>query len=372
MLNKIPIRLRLTAISVLLLTVCCIGLTVVLNFSASRMADAIEAAPILPATETGGHAAPPAAIITPSPSQGSQAAREYFQSQSIIYMLLIIAVGGAITYYMTGKALVPLQELSGQMKNRTVYNLAEKLPMPKSHDEISDLTASFNQMSQTLDEAFAMQKRFSQNAAHELRTPLAVLRTKVDVFKKKEKHTPDEYDNLLAVITAHTDRLSALVVDLLELTNADALACDEQIELDSLLLEISEELEPLAEENQISIAVEGAETQVVGNRSLLHRAFYNLIENSIKYNIKNGRVTIRVSGEGGRAQVAISDTGIGIPSEYNRLIFEPFYRVDKSRSRQMGGAGLGLAIVKSIIDKHGGSIEVAPCTGGGTSFHITL
>lgn len=373
MLKKMSIRLRISALSVLLLTICCVGLTVILNFSANRMADVIEATPVLPATELGENDVIPQTQAFPlTASKDTQVARERFQYQSVLYMVLVVTVGGWLTYCMTGKALKPLQELSGQMKNRTVHNLSEELLVPQSRDEIADLTDSFNQMSRKLDEAFAMQKRFSQSAAHELRTPLTVLKTKVDVFKKKKAHAPVEYDKLLAVITTHTDRLAELVKNLLDLTNMDALDCEGEIELKLLLTEVTQELSTLAEEKHVLISVEGATREIFGNKSLLHRAFYNIVENAIKYNAKTGRVNIRVSDENNHGRVVVADTGIGIPPEAQALIFDPFFRVDESRSRQMGGAGLGLATVKAIIEKHEGQIVVSANTAGGTTFTVTL
>lgn len=376
MLKKISIRVRLTVLSILTLIVCCVGLTIILNISANRMADVIEATPIIPALEINKESTaqtpPPISMIPLSPPKESQIARTNFLYQSILYMLLVVATGGGITYFVSGKALVPLRELSNQMKNRTIHNLSEDLPVPVSNDEIADLTGSFNQMSNKLDEAFAMQKRFSQSAAHELRTPLTVLKTKVDVFNKKKEHTADEYDKLLSVITTHTDRLAELVMDLLDLTNMDALDCNEQIELKALLSDITQELAPLAREKNIVVTVEGTEKDVPGNKSLLHRAFYNLIENAINYNTEYGEVHIRVEDASGQGLVTISDTGIGIPTELQELIFEPFFRVDKSRSRQMGGAGLGLATVKTIIEKHNGSITVSTNEVGGSCFTIQI
>lgn len=374
MMKKIPIRLRLTALSILLLSVCCAGLTVILNLSASRMVNVIEATPVRPpaaAADEGGEI-PPLPMTVLTPSKQAQAARYQFQYQSVLVMLLVILTGGGLTYYMTGKALTPLQELRAQMNNRTVHNLSEELVVPHSRDEIADLTVSFNQMSNKLNEAFAMQKRFSQSAAHELRTPLTVLKTKVDVFKKKRAHTPAEYDKLLSVITTHTDRLSDLVKDLLDLTNMDALDCNEKLALKALLLELAQELAPLAAERGVTLSVGGIEQQITGNKSLLHRAFYNLVENGIKYNLENGAVSISVDCSQGRPAVHISDTGIGIPQEMQELIFEPFFRVDKSRSRQMGGAGLGLATVRAIIEKHHGQIAVEKKPAGGTVFTVTL
>lgn len=377
MLKKVSIKLRLTMLSMLLLTSCCIILTLILNFSANQMANTIEATHIFPAGEVDEDGLPvefgSAAIETaPAEAANSQQARKLFLYQSISYMVAVVLVGGGLTYYISGKALQPLYEFSCQMKNRTEHNLSESLPIPESHDEIADLTCSFNEMSCKLNEAFATQKRFAQSAAHELRTPLTVLKTKVDVFGKKSVHTEEEYDKLLDIITKHTNRLSDLVKDLLELTNIDALNCSDQIKLKTMLTDISKELSDFTKDKNISITICGEEQTVCGNKSLLHRAFYNLIENAIKYNIENGKIKIVVFGDESHTVITITDNGIGIPTELQKHIFEPFFRVDKSRSRQMGGAGLGLATVKSIIEKHGGEVMVSDNTGGGTVFKIIL
>ncbi len=188
----------------------------------------------------------------------------------------------------------------------------------------------------------------------------------------KKEHTSEEYNNLLSVITTHTNRLSELVKDLLDLTNMDDLNCDEQIELNALLQDVVEELIPLTKEKNISIIVNGTSKSIVGNKSLLHRAFYNLVENAIKYNTENGTVDISIGDATDHAVVTITDTGIGIPKELEELIFEPFFRVDKSRSRQMGGAGLGLSTVKTIIEKHNGVISVSKNETTGSRFIIQL
>lgn len=377
MLKKVPIKLRLTILSMLLLTICCVILTLILNFSANQMANTIEATPVLPAAKTGENGLPvefASATIETVPAQAgnSQQARLQFLYQSIAYMVVVVLAGGGLTYYISGKALQPLYEFNRQMKNRTEHNLSERLPIPESHDEIADLTCSFNEMSCKLDEAFEAQKRFAQSAAHELRTPLTVLKTKIDVFGKKAEHTAEEYDKLLSVITKYTNRLSELVKDLLELTNIDALDCSDRIEVKKMLTEISKELYSLTKDKNIAITIYGEEQIVYGNKILLHRAFYNLIENAIKYNVENGQVKVLVSNNAAHTVITIVDTGIGIPVYLQTHIFEPFFRVDKSRSRQMGGAGLGLTTVKSIIDKHRGEITVSDNMGGGTIFTTVL
>ena len=378
MLKKIPLRFRLTLISVLLLLACCLGLTIILNFSANKMANIIEASPMTPAVSlddplSGRWSSEEPTPLQPfTPSAASQQARMLFLKQSIVYMLFIVAIGGFFIYFITGKTMRPLNELSRQMKNRTVYNLSEALPIPESHDEIASLTAAFNEMTQKLDDAFAMQKRFSQSAAHELRTPLTVLKTKVDVFQKRANHTQAEYEKFLETVGTQTDRLSELVRDLLDLANMDAVECDQKIDLSELLSDIVSELSGMAQEKQVKVALRCPELTIQGSESLLRRAFHNLIENSIKYNVPGGHVEILSKQQGGHAVVIVTDTGIGIPPEQKDLIFEPFYRVDKSRSRRMGGAGLGLAMVRDILDMHKGRIAVADNPSGGSIFTVTL
>lgn len=370
--NKISLRLRLTLISVLLLTLCCLGLTLLLNLSAGNMANTIEATPLTPASTVGDWMGEAALPMTVTPSVTTQAARRTFVNESFLYMALIVIVGGLLTWFITGRGLRPLGELSLQMNNRTVHNLSEELEVPKSNDEIASLTHSFNEMSHKLDEAFSMQKRFAQSAAHELRTPLTVLKTKVEVFRKRPAHTTEEYEALLNTVETHTERLSGLVKDLLDLTSIDGLECVQVIDLKDTLQSVAGELSALASGRQITLALAGESEKITGCESLLRRVFYNLIENAIKYNTVGGRVNILLSQQRNHAVISIKDTGIGIPDEQKTRIFEPFYRVDKSRSRQMGGAGLGLATVKAIVEKHGGQISVADNPDGGSVFTVIL
>ncbi|MBZ9685667.1 HAMP domain-containing histidine kinase [Clostridium estertheticum] len=377
MLKKMPLRLRLTFLTILLLTICCVGLTLILNLSAFRMVDMIEATSMTPAKSTVEEKIPSplndtALSIPTPPSTISQSARKGFRLESIFYMMLIISFGGALTYYISGKALKPVNELSCQMKKRNVLNLSEDIEIPKAKDEISDLTLSFNEMMHKLNEAFLMQQRFSQSAAHELRTPLAVLQTKVEVFKKKKSHTSEEYESLIEVIGNHTNRLIALVKNLLDMTNMEDLELNEEISLKNLVDDVASALSLLSKDKNILINLPSDDRTVLGNYDLLYRAFYNLIENAIKYNNANGQIDISIIFGGEKSVVEISDTGIGIPQDMQQIIFEPFFRVDKSRSRQMGGAGLGLSIVKTIIDKHNGEITVTDNKNGGSCFKIVL
>ena len=370
--KKLSLQMRLTIMSILLLSICCVGLTVILNFYANNMADVIEATAVLPAVEVGSeeaYSAWTASSAEMSPSVESQQARMEFLQTSIVYMLLVIAAGGGLTWFMVGSALKPLKALSSRMKSCTANNLSQQIPVPQSHDEVAELTEAFNQMSSKLDHAFAMQRRFAQSAAHELRTPLTVLRTKVDVFRKRTDHSQQEYDKLIEGVVGQTKRLSDLVQELLDLTNLDGVTEQERIPLYELLKQVTKDLSPLAEEKTVRLVFKGSEEYTVGNRLLLNRVFYNLVENAIKYNRPDGSVCITLLPG---PVVSVSDTGIGIPKEALELIFEPFYRVDKSRSRQMGGAGLGLATAKAIVEQHGGTIEAKSSPEGGSCFTVHL
>ncbi|QWH42796.1 sensor histidine kinase [Bacillus mycoides] len=378
MFKKIPIRLRLTAVMIILLMICCIGLTLILNFYAGIMATRIDAASLLPALEVGedsnvidNHQTPPN-VMMPIPNEDAQKARTDFQFESVFYMLLVIFGGGVLTYYASGKVLKPLDTLNSQIKNRTVHNLSETMNIPLTNDEIAELTQSFNEMTDKLNDAFMMQSRFSANAAHELRTPLAVLKTKIDVFKKKNAHSTEEYDALINVFEKQTQRLSELVFTLLDMTNMNDGFEDGTICLKDVFEDIVSELSHIADEQEVKLYLDCADSVVYGNIDLLYRAFYNLVENGIKYNIDGGKVMIKVKSDKKQVMVEIKDTGIGIPDEEKKNIFEPFYRVDKSRSREWGGSGLGLSIVQNIITKHNGNIVVTDNENGGTCFEITL
>jgi len=380
MLRKMPIRLRLTVMTVALLTVCCVGLTLILNYSADTMATRIDATLLLPAHEVGedggvddSSQSPSSSIITPVPSENSQKARMDFRKKSMIYMIFVIVGGGFLTFYISGKALKPLNTLNSQVKNINVHNLSETLSVPPTNDEIAELTVSFNEMTDKLDNAFMMQGRFSASAAHELRTPLAVLQTKVDVFKKKKDHSNEEYEALISVIEKQTNRLRGLVGDLLDMTNMDDNGERSSISVKDVFEDIISELSHIAKAKNVTLSLDCDNSIVTGNTDLLYRAFYNLVENGIKYNIDGGTVGVvvnRLSND--QVSIKIKDTGIGIPGKNKQNIFEPFYRVDQSRSRQVGGAGLGLSIVDSIIQKHQGTLTVTDNENGGTCFHVIL
>ncbi|MCM1989072.1 HAMP domain-containing sensor histidine kinase [Oceanirhabdus seepicola] len=268
--------------------------------------------------------------------------------------------------------LKPVKELSEKIENVTAHNLSQKIETPNIQDEIYGLTKSFNTMIEKLEQSFESQKQFSANAAHELRTPLAVLQVKLDVFEKEENHNIEEFTELISDMKKHTSRLSNLVISLLELTNLEEIPMENNIEVYSLIEEILWDLDSIAEKNNISLSLTGDTAKIIGDDTLLYRGFYNLIENAIKYNNHNGKVDVDIETKNNDVIIKISDTGIGIPTDMKERIFEPFVRVDKSRSREMGGAGLGLAITSEIIKKHGGSIEISDNMPKGTIFTVKI
>lgn len=377
MIKRLSLRMRLTLITAILIAVCCVGLTIVLNVSAYRLVDVIDATKItMPAQEIGTVPMDEIENLEPIPSYPTlevQQAKQGYRMESILYTMIAVILGSILTYYISGKSLRPVKVLNDQVKNINVHNLSETLDVPPTKDEIAELTKSFNEMTDKLDEAFLMLQRFSASAAHELRTPLAVLQTKIDVFNKKEYHTITEYDALIKSVQNQTGRLRVLVKNLLDMTNLEDGVEQQAINLRELLEDIKEELSHIAKEKNIELCFIGDRSRVFGNLDLLYRAFYNLIENGIKYNVPGGKVEIQLdSKEENKVIVMINDTGIGIPDELKKRIFEPFFRVDKSRSREMGGAGLGLTIVENIIKKHNGTVDVSNNKNGGTSFMVIL
>lgn len=368
MLKKISLRWRLTIFTSLLIMICCIGLSFVLKLSAYRMANTIDANVILPAIPTNGEVQ----AIPLMPSVISEAKHSYL-TESFIYTFFAVFIGGILTYYISKKILEPVQVLNMQVKNIEANHLNCALEVPSTNDELSELTQSFNEMIQRIEEAFSMQKRFSQDAAHELRTPLTILQTKIDVFQKKQNHTTDEYDQLVNSFDKQVKRLRKVLTQLLNFANLEEKLQFSKIRLDLMLNEIVDELSVLEMNRNIILNLKVEDLELNGNESLLYQTFYNLIENAIKYNVLHGKVDIIMNQTSDKKiDIIIKDTGIGIPKEMQKHIFEPFYRVDKSRSREMGGNGLGLALVKNIVDQHHGIITVKDNQPKGTIFIVTL
>ena len=374
------LQLKLTLLLSLLMIVSCVLMYFFISHSAVSGMDGLQNYMIKvdpqdgdsPITFNVDHKA-----LFPQFEQEIQETKEDFLLRSVIATTIIILLSSVCTYFLTKKTLTPLQKLTSEVSQIQAQNLSTQLAVPNSKDEIAQLTSSFNEMLARLDNAFRTQKQFSANAAHELRTPLAVLQTNLEVFEKKQEPEMVEYRQLFTMIKEQTARLSQLVGTLLDMTNLKSVPRTDQVTLEELVDEVFCDLDPVAEKAGISIhfnnsANQDSHTDVTGSYVLLYRAVYNLVENAIKYNRPHGSVSVSVKQENGRAMVLVTDTGIGISPENQKKIFDPFFRVDKSRSRAMGGAGLGLALVDSIAKEHGGTVNVLESSETGSTIALML
>ena len=389
------LQLKLTLLLSLLMIVSCVLMYFFISHSAVSGMDGLQNYMIKVDPQDGDSPitfnVDPKALF-PQFEQEIQETKEAFLLRSVIATTIIILLSSVCTYFLTKKALTPLQKLTSEVSQIQAQNLSTQLPVPDSKDEIAQLTSSFNEMLARLDNAFSTQKQFSANAAHELRTPLAVLQTNLEVFEKKQEPEMVEYQQLFTMIKEQTARLSQLVGTLLDMTNLKSVPRTDHVSLEELVDEVFCDLDPVAEKAGISIHFDDSSSQdwhtdvhtpdasalnnnirnITGSYVLLYRAVYNLVENAIKYNRPNGSVTVSVKEKNGQAMILVKDTGIGISPENQKKIFDPFFRVDKSRSRAMGGAGLGLALVDSIAREHGGSVKVLESNEKGSIIALML
>ena len=374
------LQLKLTLLLSLLMIISCVLMYFFISHSAVSGMDGLQNYMIKVDPQDGDSPitfnVDPKALF-PQFEQEIQETKEDFLLRSVIATTIIILLSSVCTYFLTKKTLTPLQKLTSEVSQIQAQNLSTQLAVPNSKDEIAQLTSSFNEMLARLDNAFSTQKQFSANAAHELRTPLAVLQTNLEVFEKKQEPEMVEYRQLFTMIKEQTARLSQLVGTLLDMTNLKSVPRTDQVTLEELVDEVFCDLDPVAEKAGISIhfndsANQDSHTDVTGSYVLLYRAVYNLVENAIKYNRPNGSVTVSVKEKNSQVMILVKDTGIGISPENQKKIFDPFFRVDKSRSRAMGGAGLGLALVDSIAREHGGSVKVLESNEKGSIIALML
>ena len=374
------LQLKLTLLLSLLMIVSCVLMYFFISHSAVSGMDGLQNYMIKVDPQDGDSPitfnVDPKALF-PQFEQEIQETKEVFLLRSVIATTTIILLSSVCTYFLTKKTLTPLQKLTSEVSQIQAQNLSTQLSVPNSKDEIAQLTSSFNEMLTRLDNAFSTQKQFSANAAHELRTPLAVLQTNLEVFEKKQEPEMVEYQQLFTMIREQTTRLSQLVGTLLDMTNLKSVPRTDQVALEELVDEVFCDLDPVAEKAGISIhfddsSSQDSHTDVTGSYVLLYRAVYNLVENAIKYNRPNGSVTVSVKEKNSQVMILVKDTGIGISLENQKKIFDPFFRVDKSRSRAMGGAGLGLALVDSIAREHGGSVKVLESNEKGSIIALML
>ena len=384
--KKLSLQWRLTLVTALLVTITCILMYFFISQSAVTGMDHLQNY-IVQINETGSSPITfnvDPTILFPDLTEQVTTTKHLFQIRSLIATILIILLSSACTYFVSRRALKPLHSLSTKVEKIQAQNLSEPLEVPDSNDEISKLTLSFNEMLSRLNDAFTAQKQFSASAAHELRTPLAVMQTNLEVFARKKEPSTDEYLELFSMIQEQTGRLSHLAEILLDMTGIQTIKRSETFSLAELTDEVLCDLTSIAEQKQIKLIQEDGDCTITGSYLLLYRAVYNLVENAIKYNHPGGKVTVNIQQKKSLLNAAVSpapadcafievsDTGIGISPEYQEKIFTPFFRIDKSRSRAMGGAGLGLALVNEFARQHGGEVKVLKSDKNGSTIALIL
>ena len=296
-----------------------------------------------------------------------------YKKKSLLFSTLLALLGGVVTYYIVGHALKPLKKFSDKIEEVQAQNLSDSRIEENEVKELNQLSVSYNKMLERLSEAFEMQRQFTANAAHELRTPLALMQVQLDLYNSTEHPGNDECTgHTIAMITEQNERLSKVVKTLLDMSELRITVRDEKIMVDALVEEVLEDLEPLAAERNVELIGKCKPVTMTGSDILIYRLVYNLVENAIKYNHPEGKVTVTACQKEKKVILSVADTGSGIPGELRERVFEPFFRVDKSRSRELGGVGLGLALVHEIVKAHDGSISIKDNPSGGTIFEVVF
>lgn len=296
-----------------------------------------------------------------------------YKRNSLIITVLLALLGGVVTYFISGHALRPISEFSDKIEEVQAQNLSDSRIEENNVKELNQLGISYNKMLERLSEAFEIQRQFTANAAHELRTPLALMQVQLDLYNSAS-HPGNDADTLqtIKMVTEQNDKLNRMVKTLLDMSELQTVGRDDKIILDAIVEEVLADLEPLAVEKNIKLIGKCEDATMTGSDILIYRLVYNLVENAIKYNHPLGQVTVTAYQRNKHVYLSVEDTGSGIPKELRERVFEPFFRVDKSRSRELGGVGLGLAFVREIVRVHDGSICIKSGKTGGTIFEVTF
>ena len=296
-----------------------------------------------------------------------------YKRNSLIITVLLALLGGVVTYFISGHALRPIREFSDKIEEVQAQNLSDSRIEENNVKELNQLGISYNKMLERLSEAFEIQRQFTANAAHELRTPLALMQVQLDLYNSAS-HPGNDADTLqtIKMVTEQNDKLNRMVKTLLDMSELQTVGRDDKIILDAIVEEVLADLEPLAVEKNIKLIGKCEDATMIGSDILIYRLVYNLVENAIKYNHPLGQVTVTAYQRNKHVYLSVEDTGSGIPRELRERVFEPFFRVDKSRSRELGGVGLGLAFVREIVRVHDGSICIKSGKTGGTIFEVTF
>lgn len=296
-----------------------------------------------------------------------------YKRNSLIITVLLALLGGVVTYFISGHALRPIREFSDKIEEVQAQNLSDSRIEENNVKELNQLGISYNKMLERLSDAFEIQRQFTANAAHELRTPLALMQVQLDLYNSAS-HLGNDADTLqtIKMVTEQNDKLNRVVKTLLDMSELQTVGRDDKIILDAIVEEVLADLEPLAVEKNIKLIGKCEDATMIGSDILIYRLVYNLVENAIKYNHPLGQVTVTAYQRNKHVYLSVEDTGSGIPKELRERVFEPFFRVDKSRSRELGGVGLGLALVNEIVRVHDGSICIKSGKTGGTIFEVTF
>ena len=374
--RRLSLQWRITLMTVLLIGVTCIAMNLLLCSSGvyymDTITDTLQGDSTVILNGEGAESFDPQ-LITPNENLAIvvNGAQGRFRTTNWYITAVVTVLSGILAYFVSGRALKPLHSFASQVEKVQLNNLADMRINEDVLPEFRQLSHSFNQMLERLNNAFAAQRQFTGNAAHELRTPLALMQAQLELFSAEHPDVLPETAEFLTLLREQTERLTQMTKTLLEMSNLQQVARNEHIQLAPMIEEIFTDLTPLAEKNDIALEVEG-DGAMIGSDALIYRLLFNLTENAVKYNRHDGSVRVTVSQESEKLLIRVSDTGRGIPEEFQRSIFQPFFRVDKSRSREYGGAGLGLSLVWEIAELHGGSVRVTKSSDRGTTISVEL
>ena len=374
--RRLSLQWRITLMTVLLIGVTCIAMNLLLCSSGvyymDTITDTLQGDSTVILNGEGAESFDPQ-LITPNENLAIvvNGAQGRFRTTNWYITAVVTVLSGILAYFVSGRALKPLRSFASQVEKVQLNNLADMRINEDVLPEFRQLSHSFNQMLERLNNAFAAQRQFTGNAAHELRTPLALMQAQLELFSAEHPDVLPETAEFLTLLREQTERLTQMTKTLLEMSNLQQVARNEHIQLAPMIEEIFTDLAPLAEKNDIALEVEG-DGAMIGSDALIYRLLFNLTENAVKYNRYGGSVRVTVSQESEKLLIRVSDTGRGIPEEFQRSIFQPFFRVDKSRSREYGGAGLGLSLVWEIAELHGGSVWVEESSDKGTTIAVEL
>lgn len=378
--KKMSLQWRLTIITTLLIAMICGSLTIFIYKNGVYYIDSLQNT-VDAKSEDNNEKNPDEIYISIPDEEWNNFAKNFsiqvynnkadYKKSSLLFSTLLSLLGGVITFFISGHALKPLCDFSKKIEEVQAQNLSNSRIEENNFSELNQLSISYNKMLERLSEAFKLQRQFTANAAHELRTPLAVMQLQIDLYNSS-KHPDNDTSaqQTISMITEQTERLGKMVRTRLDMSELQTIARDEEIAISALVEEVLADLEPLAQEKGINLIEKCDNVLLMGSDILIYRLVYNLVENAIKYNFSDGTVTVTATQQNSQLHLTVEDTGNGIPEELKERIFEPFFRLDKSRSRELGGVGLGLALVREIVRVHNGSILVKNNANSGTTFEV--